>query len=452
MNQAQRNKIQGHIDQYFQLDITDLLSRSFPDVDENQVVIGEYTTNEFHSLLNKVFSQFREELKDVYFKSLPLQYQFQNEFGGGDLNSDLGTVIAYIESNRFPNALAHLLRLIHYQAINGFWEKSKRKYFRTSEDSVNSEKERIELVSKQLAVSVEKLKGLLEEIEAGKEELEIFTNAKQKELSEIESLLTSARTHNTEIAQLHSSMTVTAEKVTSILNNSDEKKVEADELLVEFNVLLKQAKQSLAEQDNVTTIQNKEYIALKSSFEKKLAVVEGKTEYFTERNNYLDDLIGREVGASLFETFKHRKEELSSGIGFWKWSVPISAVATILWIFFLFGSGDLNDLEWQVIFVNSLKALPAIGILLFAVSQYTKERNFQEEYAFKSAVALTINAYADQLLDGTNKDQLIMKSVKGMYTTPIHHKTTNTSNETSLSETAKELMDVAKSIISSKAE
>lgn len=419
-------------------------------MNENDIAIGEYTAKEFLTLSNKVFNQFREEMSDVYFKLLPFQYHFQNEFGNSDLNTDMANFIAYVKSNRFPNALPHLSRLIHYQAVNGFWEKTKRKYFRASEDSVNSEKERIELVSKQLAKSVDELKKLLAEIDVEKEALANFTNAKQKELSEVESLLTSARTHNTEITQIHTAMTATAEKITSIFESSDEKKDEADELLIEFKALLKQTKQSLVEQDGVIQTQNKEYSTLKSSFEKILAIVEGKTEYFTERNNYLDDLIGREVGASLFETFRLRKVELSSGIGFWKWSVPVTAIATILWIFFLFGSGDLSSLEWQVIFVNSLKSLPAIGILLFAVSQYTKERNFQEEYAFKSAVALTINAYADQLIDDTNKDQLIMKSVKGMYTTPIHHKNSKNSNEASLSETATELMDAAKAMLSRK--
>ena len=35
-----------------------------------------------------------------------------------------------------------------------------------------------------------------------------------------------------------------------------------------------------------------------------------------------------------------------------------------------------------------------------------KERNFQEEYAFKSAVALTIKAYSDVIKDDKFKDEL----------------------------------------------
>lgn len=450
MNKNQKNQVQAQIEKYFQLDMAALISASFPNIDENQVAIGEYTPKEFLSLSNKVFNQFREELKSIYFKALPFQYQFQNEYGGADLNTDLSHFNAYVTSNRFPNAVAHLNRLVHYQAINGFWEKSKRKYFRHSEEAVNSEKERIELVSKQLEESAASLQGLLDGIESAKGNLEIFTEAKRKELSEIESLLAASRNHNNEISELHSSATSLSEKINALHDASESKRNETDELHKESKLELKRIRETLEGQASVVDAQNKEYINLKKKFEERLSLVEGKTDYFTERNEYLDDLIGREVGASLFETFKQRKGELSSSISFWKWSVPVTAIATIIWIFFLFGNGDLANLKWQVIFVNSLKALPAIGLLLFAISQYTKERNFQEEYAFKSAVALTINSYADQLVGEDNKDKLIMESVNEIYKTPISTKHNKDAETKSLVGTAKELTDVAKSMVSGK--
>lgn len=449
MNQSQKNQIQAQVDQYFQADIAKLIATSFPDVDEDKVVIGEYSPKEFLSISNKVFNQFKTELGGTYFKSLPFQYQFQNEYGGGDLNSDLSNFNAHISSNRLPNAIQHLNRLVHYQAVNGFWEKSKRKYFRSTEDTVNSEKERIELVSKQLDLQTESLQGLLDEIEDSKSNLEQFTASKIKELSEIESLLTASRNHSNEITEMHSSATSLSEKIASLLNASESKKVDTDILHKESRAELKKLKGELESQSEEITTQNSEYGALKLSFEDKLSFVEGKFDFFNERNKYLDDLIGREVGVSLFETFKQRKGELSSSILFWKLSVPITAIATIAWIFFLFGNGDLANLQWQVLFVNSLKALPAIGLLLFSISQYTKERNFQEEYAFKSAVALTVNSYADQLSVKENKDKLIMDSVNEIYKTPLYSKQRDAETK-SLIGTAKELTDIAKSMLKTK--
>jgi hypothetical protein len=449
MNQNQKNQVQAQIDQYFQADIAKLVATSYYDVDKDKAVIGEYSSKEFLSISNKVFNQFKIELEGGYFKSLPFQYQFHNEYGGGDLNSDLAAYNACMTSNRLPNAIQHLNRLVHYQAVNGFWEKSKRKYFRSTEDAVNSEKERILLVSNQLELQTGTLNGLLEEIENAKASLEQFTGSKKKELSEIESLLTASRNHNNEITEMHSSATSLSEKINSLLTASESKKNDADILHKESRAELKKLQGKLENQSETITSQNSDYEALEKSFKDKLSFVEGKFDFFNERNKYLDDLIGREVGASLFETFKQRKGELSSSISFWKWCVPITAVATIAWIFFLFGNGDLANLEWQVIFVNSLKALPAIGLLLFSISQYTKERNFQEEYAFKSAVALTVNSYADQLVVKENKDKLIMDSVNEIYKTPLSSKHKDAEAK-SLAGTVKELTDVAKSLLKSK--
>lgn len=162
----------------------------------------------------------------------------------------------------------------------------------------------------------------------------------------------------------------------------------------------------------------------------------------------MNDLIGREVGASLFETFKQRKGELAPSIEFWKWSVPITAIATIVWILILFGLNGAENMSLQTIIVDSIKALPAVGLLLFSISQYTKERNFQEEYAFKSAVALTINSYAEQLKHENNRDKLIMESVTEIYKTPLRSTHEKEKRENSYLLNIEEIKDSAKSLIS----
>ena len=369
-----------------------------------------------------MLAQFNEEIDSVYAKALPFQYHFHNEYGNGNLQQDLTNLLNQVKAKNFPASVTHLNRLIHYQAINGFWEKAKRKYFRASEVSVKEDKDRVDLVSKHMLEVSERLGSLISEIEEQQEQINVFANSKKKEVGEIESLLPTAREHVNEINEVHNRSAALEEKISSILSKSDEKREavydlsnEIKELLSELNRLTQDAKED-------TEDQKRSHMVLEEKFRSILEFVENKQEYFKERNEYLDDLIGREVGASLFETFKQRKRELVSSIGFWKWSVPITSVLAVLWIFFLFGNGDLSSLSWQAVFVNSLKALPAVGLLLFSVSQYAKERNFQEEYAFKSAVALTVNSYADQLSDESNKDRLIMQSVSQIYRSPVYHK------------------------------
>ncbi len=451
MNKSQIDQVKVYIDSYMTLDLPKLLAEIYSDtVDLNSVQIGEYTAKEFLSASNKVFNQFREELGTVFAKALPYQYQFHNEYGGADLNQDFKNYLANVTNKNCAAAITHLNRLIHYQAVNGFWEKSKRKYFRTSEVSVAEDQERIDLVSQHLEIVSNQLSSLLNKVEQEKDSLVTFTKAKASELSEIEAMLEANRNHSSEINDIHNKASTLVEKINSLLSVSDEKKEESEELLKEVRKDSKELKAAIDQRESDISQQKSQFEALKANFESKLEFVENKREYFEERNTYLNDLIDREVGASLFETFKQRKKELGSSIGFWKWSVPLTAVACIVWIFFLFGNGDLSNLSWQVILINSLKALPALALLLFAISQYTKERNFQEEYAFKSAVALTVNSYADQLKDKTNQDRLIMSSVEQIYRTPLAGKDTKTKETASLISTAKSLIEEVKNLTGKK--
>jgi len=423
VNQGQINQVKGLVDEFLSIDISQHVATQYGEsADLASVSIGEYSAKEYVSQVRKMLAQFNEEIDSVYAKALPFQYHFHNEYGNGNLQQDLTNLLNQVKAKNFPASVTHLNRLIHYQAINGFWEKAKRKYFRASEVSVKEDKDRVDLVSKHMLEVSERLGSLISEIEEQQEQINVFANSKKKEVGEIESLLPTAREHVNEINEVHNRSAALEEKISSILSKSDEKREavydlsnEIKELLSELNRLTQDAKED-------TEDQKRSHMVLEEKFRSILEFVENKQEYFKERNEYLDDLIGREVGASLFETFKQRKRELVSSIGFWKWSVPITSVLAVLWIFFLFGNGDLSSLSWQAVFVNSLKALPAVGLLLFSVSQYAKERNFQEEYAFKSAVALTVNSYADQLSDESNKDRLIMQSVSQIYRSPVYHK------------------------------
>jgi hypothetical protein len=450
MNQNQINQVKGHIEEFTSIDLANYIAKEFGDnADLMNIKIGEYTAKEYFSTVNKVFGQFSEEIDSPYAKTLPFQYHFQNEYGAGNLHQDLENLLAQIKAKNFPASIPQLNKLAHYQAINGFWEKSKRKYFRSSEASVKEDQQRIEIVSKHMLQVSERLTNLIEQIAEEKEGVNLFLKTKNSELSEIESLLNAARQHSNELNDLYTKSSTVEERITSTLKNSDDKKNDIDSIESESKELLAELKDLLQGNNESNKTQHELYTKLVQSFEEKLNFVEAKKEYFEERNTYLDDLIEREVGASLFETFKQRKTELITSIGFWKWTVPITAAATIAWIFFLFGNGDLSNLAWQVILVNSLKVLPAVGLLLFAISQYVKERNFQEEYAFKSAVALTINSYADQLNDNTNKDKMIMESVTQIYKSPIHSKVA-VKDQSAIVASAKELVETAKSIVPGK--
>ena len=111
-----------------------------------------------------------------------------------------------------------------------------------------------------------------------------------------------------------------------------------------------------------------------------------------------------------------------------------------------FGNSQASNLSWQLVAVNFLKSSPFLFLLYYTVHQYNKERRFQEAYAFKSAVALTIKAYADILKENGNKDDLILESVKNIYESPLSSKEKNQKDINSVADIVKDLSSSAKDI------
>ena len=87
-------------------------------------------------------------------------------------------------------------------------------------------------------------------------------------------------------------------------------------------------------------------------------------------------------------------------------------------------------------------------VLFFTIKQYVRERTFQEEYAFRSAIALTVQAYGD--ISGSKKEDLILQAVSTIYSLPSMMKDKPTSffgyRSKTLTDTMKEINETLKTI------
>jgi hypothetical protein len=192
---------------------------------------------------------------------------------------------------------------------------------------------------------------------------------------------------------------------------------------------------------NATT-QTENVKKLYEEFQNHLEFVESKREFFESRENYLQELVGREASASLFKTFHVRADHLQKSVTYWKWAVLAMAVLTILWVYLVFSwhppSGDIFATV-----ATSLRIIPAGVLLYFTIKQYSKERTAEEDYSFRAAVALTIIAYADEINDTSSRDDLVQNSVLELY------KRQTDAGKPINGDTIKELMVTLKEIASS---
>lgn len=449
MDDNQLQQVSTLVEDFFSLDLNSLLANTYdPKVGTENHQVGKYNLTQYKSLLRRVFEHFRDELKGETVKRLPFQYNFHNEYGNGNLQQDISQLVNHLKSNHFPQSIQNLDRLITYQSQNGFWERSKRKYHKASEVELKDAKDKIEttlLAAEKLQKDYELAIQRVNEFLTSSEEK---INRYNAQIEEINSLLENSRHRSDEITSMQSEASVLLEKISGSQNQSSEILEKHKEIANQSQEILDNSEKLLgsikSEQNNLS----EKFKELLQSIDNKEEFINSKNDFFTERVNYLNDLIGSEVGASLFNTFKTRKDELNSGVTFWTWGVGITALLTVIWIVFLFYNVKIDELTVGSWLATTLKSIPAILILFFAISQYSRERSYQEEYAFKSAVALTLKAYADQLHSDENHDDLIINAVAEVFRSPqITHKASKSDNDETAREALKNMTDLSKSAI-----
>ncbi len=457
MNQEQKQRVLAQLEPFWKLDIDKRIAEVYKDyTDLSSIAVGYYTVSELSQYSKKVISQLGQVLETPFSNILPFQYQFQNDFGNGNLGDDLANLNAYIEANNFAEAVNVLTRLVYYQVANGFWDKVIEKDDKKRFAQITEMESKLRLISEQLAKNIETNKTLLESLKTEKENLELLVATKKKELAEIEGLLPTARNNSDEINRLLNTSTATNESINSLLTQQNTnldtitKKIEEEKTVyTAFQKDIKELKELFNTEIENGSKKNVE-------FDKMLASVLEQSKTFDKQILVLNELIGKEGAVRLFNTFNDRKKDLDAPVKRWAWIVILTGVAALFLIIGIFTNffGWIptmpmpDKIDWQFLVINSLKSTPIMIVLFFTIKQYVRERTFQEEYAFRSAIALTVQAYGD--ISGSKKEDLILQAVSTIYSLPSMMKDKPTSflgfRSRTLTDTMKEINETLKTI------
>ncbi|HDI3023964.1 TPA: hypothetical protein PL523_004565, partial [Cronobacter turicensis] len=297
---------------------------------------GDINLNDYVTLVNKVRNHFRQEFDGLNYVTLPFSYNFSGEIGSGNLQSDLSNMNAYISGANYTNSLSYVYRLANYQRVNGFWELNTRRAFKKTERKLQEEYELLEMKKSLIELRILELDGFVGKVADAEARVNTFLEESQSQIKTYEALLQNLVSQNDSINNMFNSATGVVEKINSQLALAENKNSSIDKIFDDSEKALDAIKLNISQYKDEYGEISKKLNVLNSSFDEKLTFVADKESYFKERNDYLDALIGREVGASLFETFKQRKNELAPSVNFWKFAVPVLAISTVLWIFFLF--------------------------------------------------------------------------------------------------------------------
>lgn len=422
MNISQKQTILTEIETIQDFDLDQMIiSQSPENTDLSSVMFGKYTALEFKSLLYKTLSQLKSELEKGFGLWLPNQETFYNDFGQVTLDNDLINLRTYISNIVNKNNAAEILdRLIYFQIRQGFWDRSKIKYHDINTDKINAAQQQLELVQKSLATNLESFDTLKTQFSKKVEEINTFFVAKQQDMAEVNRLLAEATSSNTIITQLVSNSTNKDTEIDGILKYIKDKVTTITESITEYQTSFTTI------QTETTQLKEQLQTGITDSLQKLEKAKEG-IEFIESKKSEIVRLTGMAGDGSLGSKFDQRQVTLAGGLSFWKWGVPAVTALSILWVITVFTwLPSHTDNIWINLLVSLLKTSPSFILMGFVFSQYSKERNLQEEYAFKSAVAMTLTAYSGMLEksdDPTNKTRqdMLLNSIQQVYLQPRIH-------------------------------
>jgi hypothetical protein len=422
MNISQKQTILTEIDAMLSFDFDQMIISQFPeDTEYSSIMFGKYNVVEFKNYFYKAINQLKNELESGLGLLLPNQENFNNDYGAVNLDSDMQNLKSYVSNiNSRNDAAAILERVIYYQIRQGFWDKSQIKFHDVDTEKIKTAQVYLELVQKSLTANLKSFNNLKTQYETKIAEAETLLTTKKQELETIAGLLTTATSSNTAITELAA--------------NSKQKDTEIDGLLKNIKDKVKVVADNIEDyQTDFTTIQT-DTTELKTQLETaiKKALEDLETsrigiEFITSNRQEIIRLTGMAADGSLGSKFDQRQVKLEKGLTFWKAAVPIMTFLACIWVVVVFTCLSANFAnEWMNILINMIKTTPAFILLGFVFSQYKKERNLEEEYAFKSAVAMTLTAYST-LLDNQDKDanksrqEMLLKSIQQVHAQPRIH-------------------------------
>jgi hypothetical protein len=138
----------------------------------------------------------------------------------------------------------------------------------------------------------------------------------------------------------------------------------------------------------------------------------------------IKDHLRKAIGASLFTAFDTRRKHIAWTS--WLWAgLLIAAVGATFWyaIWFVDHLTPENDkpVELGLIYARLVIAFPLAFLVVFTAKQYARERRAEEEYAFKSAISVSLESYRD-LITRMKKDgedaSLVEKLVLEIFDNP----------------------------------
>ncbi|MEI7732895.1 MAG: hypothetical protein WCO56_25205 [Verrucomicrobiota bacterium] len=301
-----------------------------------------------------------------------------------------------IKANDWANSITLLMILIDYQIFCGFWDKSERKLH--GADEIRGQELITEIETRKLQVS-----ALSDEVKQALSGLQDALGSIRGTRDEVSQILGKVRKDSEEVANTANQAAGRDGKLMEIVKTQENHKIATEKQLMEINSRNEELKNNQNQVKEQLDKSEKAYLWIK------------------EKEAVVNELAGTAAAGILGQKFEERKNALKPSVDMWMKGVVLAFIASSIWITVSFSylRKDGGDI-WHTLIMNFGLLLPAVFATGWTIRQYARERQYQEEYAFRSSVAMTLSAFADRLQGvQDSRAELIRTTVERLYQMPI---------------------------------
>lgn len=416
MNATQRQNILDAIDEFRKSDFDTPFQNKYKDVDSvDKVMVSDYYVSDLLALARRAISQLDNILEKGDWQILPSDNVQVASYGSITIRTAVQNINAYLSSGSYESAVSQIKALVYYEMMCGFWDQPKKIDLGIREFSLKKLEEKASLAMVHADAREEKVKTLIDELEKQKQEIIELISTKRRELEILKNNQSDSNVILTNIKNTETNATTSQEAIETLNGKANNivtalKSVQEhyQKQIEENDDIISQAKEALS---NFNADANSKISQITSDYDS----VSGNAEQVRKMMGYIAD-------GTLSHSFNQRKEDLKKQINLWLWISFATVICAVGWVYAVFTCLSAETgYEWADIIVNGVKSSPLFLILGFALTQYQKERNLLEEYAFRESVAVTLTAYLEQMpeKEDEEKRKMLMSTVEQLYTKPV---------------------------------
>lgn len=406
MTKQELETIKDYLNELVKFDFDKYITDHFPNTELGNVMFRECNAIEFKKLYKSIIKRFETLIHSDIAIMLPTHYSCNESFYDiVDVIEDLNN---YLKRENNESIFDEIEKVFNYYVQFGNWDKNLIYKPSFSQEDIDNLAGETQLIQTKLNQENEQLEELIN----------VYSELKK----ELDNKLVQSNDCYKTIKQKSKTATENDATIRSYLESSQANKNTIETLKTNITNL------ELKISDNIEDYR-KRFEEVITQNTRSLSLIKEAEELQSEilsQRDTVENLIGAAADGSLGTHFKERKNQIQMNVITFTVLVIASLLFTAGWVLFVFKDFDSNSSDWVHFVINVLRTLPAWFLVWWLIDRYTKERKLQEEYAFKSAIAMTMREHSKLLkntdsgdIDKRDSQQImLLKALENIYRNP----------------------------------